>query len=107
MEEPRVATPEISDDDRLWALVGWIIPLVALIALLMEEKKNRPFVKYNAIQSLALSVIMIVLSFIPVIGWLLIPVVWIYAIILGVQAYGSKWVTIPVITDFSKKQGWI
>jgi uncharacterized membrane protein len=107
MEEPTVVPPEITDDDRLWALLGWVIPLVALIALLMDDKKNRPFVKYNAIQSLALAVVMIILSFIPFIGWLLIPVVWIYAIVLGVQSYNGKWVNVPVITDFAKKQGWI
>jgi len=34
-------------------------------------------------------------------------VVWIYAIVLGVQSYNGKWVNVPVITDFAKKQGWI
>jgi hypothetical protein len=31
----------------------------------------------------------------------------IYAIVLGIQAYQSKWVTVPFLTDFIKKQGWV
>jgi uncharacterized membrane protein len=96
-----------SSDDKLWALLGWIIWLIALIVLLLEDKKDRPFIKYNAIQSLAFGVVMIVLSFIPIIGWLLDFVLWVYAIYLGVQAYNGKWVEVPVVTDFVKNQGWI
>ena len=32
--------PEITSDDKLWAMLGYLIPLIALVALLMEEKKR-------------------------------------------------------------------
>ena len=94
---------DITDDDKLWALLGYIIPLIALIALLIEEKKDRPFVKYHAVQSLVLAVIMLVLS-VTLCGWAL---VWIYAIYVGFLAYQGQWATIPFVTDFCKDQGWI
>ncbi len=101
---------EVTQDDKLWALLSWLIWIVALIALLMEDKKSRPFIRYNAVQSLALAVVgwvlSLVLSFIFV--GCVIGVAWlVYVIVLAIQSYQGKWVTIPFLTDFCKKQGWI
>ncbi len=101
---------EVTQDDKLWALLSWLIWIVALIALLMEDKKSRPFIRYNAVQSLALAVVgwvlSLVLSFIFV--GCIIGVAWlVYVIILAIQSYQGQWVTIPFLTDFCKKQGWI
>ncbi|MGB9777299.1 MAG: DUF4870 domain-containing protein [Anaerolineae bacterium] len=101
---------EVTQDDKLWALLSWLIWIVALIALLMEDKKSRPFIRYNAVQSLALVVVGWVLSgVLAVIGvGCIIGVAWlVYVIILAIQSYQGKWVTIPFLTDFCKKQGWI
>jgi len=109
-EEVVQATPEITDDDKLWALLGWILWPIALVALLMEDKKQRPFIKYNAVQSLALTVVGWVLSLVLsfVIVGCFVGLAWlIYAIVLGIQSYQGKWVTIPFLTDFCKNQGWI
>ena len=43
---------EITDDDKLWSLLSWITGIAAIIALLMEDKKDRAFVKYNAVMAL-------------------------------------------------------
>lgn len=113
MQQPGMVPPQmdITDDDKLWSLLSWIFaPLVPIIVILMEDKKARPFIKYNAINALILSVIGYVLgtvlSFI-VVGCFIAVGVLIYQIYLGIQAYNGKWVTIPVITDFAKKQGWL
>ena len=110
MAEIPVGGTDVTQDDKLWALLSWLLWPLAVIALLMEDKKSRPFVKYNAVQSLALAivgwVISAVLSFV-VIGCV-IGVAWlIYAIVLALQSYQGKWVNIPLITDFCKKQNWI
>lgn len=41
---------EVTSDDKLWALLAYIFsPLVPIILMLMEDKKNRPFIKaHNA-----------------------------------------------------------
>ena len=39
MEEPT----EVSSEDRLWAAIGYPIPIVALIGLFMDDKKSIPF----------------------------------------------------------------
>ncbi len=109
-EEVVQTTPEITDDDKLWALLSWLFWPVAIVVLLLEDKKQRPFIKYHAVQSLALAVVGWVLSLILsfVVVGCFVGVAWmIYAIYLAVKAYQGEWVTIPWLTDFCKNQGWI
>ena len=102
---------DVTSDDKLWALLAYIFsPLVPIILMLMEDKKNRPFIKAHNAQALVLGVIEVVLY--VALGWLFFVGVclglalWVAMIYWGVQAYSGKMVTIPVITDFVKKQGW-
>jgi uncharacterized membrane protein len=103
-------TPEITSDDKLWALLAYVFaPLVPILIMLMEDKKNRPFLRAHYFQALVLGVINVIvgtfLSFTIILACL--PVlIWAYLIYLGIQAYNGKYNTIPVITDFCKKQGW-
>lgn len=93
---------EVTSDDKLWALLAYIFsPLVPILLMLMEDKKNRPFIKAHNAQALILGIIAIVTS-----SFCIGIFVWLYAIYLGFQAYQGKLVTVPVITDFVKGQGW-
>jgi uncharacterized membrane protein len=114
MAEEMVGAPmgegELTDDDKLWALLSWLFWPIAIIVLLMEDKKQRPFIKYHAVQALAVGVVGYVISgVLSVIGvgcvlWL---VLLIYQIYLAIKSYQGTWVTVPAITDFCKNQGWI
>ena len=101
---------EITSDDKLWALLAYVLsPLIPVIILLMEDKKNRPFLKEHNAQALVLGLINLilgtVLSFTVVLAC--VPLlIWIYMVYLGIQAYQGQSVTVPVITDFVKNQGW-
>ena len=93
---------EITQDDKLWALLSYIFaPLVGIIVLLIEDKKNRPFLKYNAAVSIILGILTIILS-----GFCVGVLVWFYSIYLGIKSYQGEWVQVPVISDFVKNQGW-
>jgi hypothetical protein len=53
------AGPEVTSDDKLWALLTYVFtPLVPIIILLMEDKKNRPFLKAHNAQALFLGIIL-------------------------------------------------
>src|SRR5512136_313518 len=95
----------VSQDDKLWALLSWLLWPVAIIVLFMEDKKSRPFIKYNAVLALAFAVVLYVLGTITV-GCLLL-VGGIYAIVLAIQSFQGQWVKVPVLTDFIKKQNWV
>jgi uncharacterized membrane protein len=97
---------DLTSDDKLWSLLSWIIWPIAVVVLFMEDKKSRPFIKYNAVVSLCLVVIAWGSSIIGI-GLCLGPLAFIYAIVLGIQSYQGKWVNVPVLSDFAKKQGWV
>jgi uncharacterized membrane protein len=44
---------EVTSDDKLWALLAYLFtPLVPVVILLLEDKKNRPYLKAHNIQAL-------------------------------------------------------
>jgi len=49
---------DITSDDKLWAALGYPIFIIALIMLFVEGKKDRPFIKFHAVQALALNVVL-------------------------------------------------
>ena len=105
---PNSAPGDVTSDDKLWAALAYVFsPIVPIIIMLMEDKKNRPFLKAHNAQAIAVGIVLwIILTVIApftcgisYIGWF-IMLYWAY------QAYQGKEITIPVITDFVKKQGW-
>lgn len=101
---------EVTDDDKLWAALAYVFtPLVPIILLLLEDKKDRPFIKAHNVQALAFGlvwwVVTSVLSF-AFIGLCMIPVGWGLQIYWAYKAYQGEYVQIPVLTDFVKNQGW-
>ncbi len=108
MSQAPVST-EATSDDKLWALLAYILtPVVPIIILLMEDKKNRPFLRAHNYQALALGVIQLVfwvLSF-TCVTLILSLLLFVGQIYWGIQAYNGQYVTIPFLSDFLKKQGW-
>jgi uncharacterized protein len=103
---------EVTSDDKLWALLGYIIWLIALIVLLMEDKKKRPFIKFHAVQSLVLWVVLTLIYFVGSLVTLGIGSIclWIiFAIVLwpAFDSYSGHYTKLPVITDFIKGQKWV
>ena len=102
---------EISEDDKLFALLAYIFsPIVPLVLLFIEEKKNRPFIKYHTVQSLMYGAVLFVLTFIlsfVIIGVCVGLVGFGVQVYFGIKAYQGEMFEIPVITSFAKQQGWI
>jgi uncharacterized protein len=111
---PEVTPPpsgEVTSDDRLWSALAYVFaPLVSIILLLMEDKKNRPFVRYHAYQSIVLGVAMIIviviLQIIPLVGCIM-PLLWLVMLYFGYKAYQGEYLRVPVVSDFIKNQGWV
>ncbi len=111
-----MATPnpqiESTSDDRLWVLLAYIFtPLVPIIILFLQDKKERPFIKAHNMQSLLLGVVIIVLSIIITVITLgllscISFLLWIYPIYLGIKAYRGETFDIPVVSNFVRQQGW-
>lgn len=95
--------PEITSDDKLWAMLGYIFPIIAIVVLFMEDKKNRPYIKFNAVQSLVATVVLSILATVTFgCGSILFLVLFWWAY----QAYQGQDVRVPMISDFIRNQGW-
>jgi len=102
------AAPEVTSDDRLWAALAYVFPvIVPIILLLLEEKKNRPFIKAHNVQALIWGGLIWITSGVTffLIGALGI-ILWAIGLFWAYKAYKGEYVNIPIITDFCKKQGW-
>jgi uncharacterized protein len=102
---------DVTSDDKLWTLLAYILsPLVPIIVLLMEDKKSRPFIKAHNAQALVLGVVGWIINDVltPVFGLgCITSIIYLVLVIYyGVKAYQGNYVTIPVITDWCKSQGW-
>jgi uncharacterized membrane protein len=85
-------------------------PIIPIVLLLIDDKKNRPFLKAHYPQALAFGVVAWILSAVLSPLVFIGCVVWVAALVFqilwGIKAYNGEYVNIPVITDFVKKQGW-
>lgn len=95
-----------SDTNKLLAALGYPIWIIALIMALTDPGKNDPFVRYHSWQAIFLGVAYLlgfIVFWIPIIGWLLWLVVFVYIIYCAVQAYQGKYFEVPVIYGLAKK----
>lgn len=90
----------VSDTSKLLAGLGYILWPVALVALLIEPYKEEAFVRFHAVQALAVAVVFIVLGWIPFIGWALALVMLVFDIIAAIKAFTAEYYEIPFLYGF-------
>ena len=112
-----------SSNDRLLAALGYPIWIVALIALVMDGPKDRPFTRYHAIQALGFNVAAFIFYFaVGIFSFCVTQVAWILccltrmlcvvpflaAVYFAYLAYTkAEYFEIPVVTDLMQQQGWL
>ena len=83
-------------------VLGW---LTGIVFLLIEKD---PFVRFHAMQSIITFGILTLLSFVPVIGWILSPLVMIVGFVLWLvlifKAYQGEKFKLPFVGEFAEKQ---
>jgi uncharacterized membrane protein len=94
---------DVTSDDKLWAALGYVIPLIAIVVLFMEDKKARPYIKFNAVQSLVATV---AITIIATVTFGICSILYLVMFYWAYQAYMGQDVKIPMISDFVRKQGW-
>ena len=99
-----------SDTSKLLAAIGYIVGIVALVAILIEPYKDEKFVKFHAIQALGLWVagaVIGVVGVIPIIGWIVALVggiaIFVFAIIGAVKAFQGEYYEVPVVYNLVKQ----
>ena len=107
-EEPIITEGEITSDDKLCAALGYPIGIIAIVMLLMEDKKARPFIKFHSVQSIAVGIVFIVV--VPIVAVFTLGcggLIWLIMFWWAYKAYQGESFEIPVVTNFIKGQGWV
>ena len=98
-------------DENLEGVLCYVLGFLTGIVFLILEKKSS-FVRFHAMQStvtfIGIFVLSAVLGFIPIIGWILIPVLYLLSLVLWLllmyKAYVGERFKLPVVGDFAEKQ---
>ncbi|HUI08592.1 MAG TPA: DUF4870 domain-containing protein [Verrucomicrobiae bacterium] len=99
-----------AESNKALAIVGYIIPILFFLPLVIESSKNSPFAKFHANQQLILLIVGFALQIagglIPVIGWhVILPVGWVFVfvcVIMGViNAVNGQMKQLPLIGGFT------
>jgi uncharacterized membrane protein len=98
--------------DNTAGALAYLTIIPAIIFLVSDGYNKRPFIRFHAFQSIffavACTVLMMVLAIIPVIGWILEPLVMLGFFVLWLvtvfKAYGGKEFELPVIGSLARKQ---
>jgi uncharacterized membrane protein len=91
-----------SDTSKILAAVGYIFWIVAIVAILIDPYKEEQFIKFHAVQALALGVLSIISWMIPIIGWVVGIVIFVFQIIGAVKAFGGNYYEMPVVYGLIK-----
>ena len=112
---PQSATPEPKTttgmQPNVAGLLCYLLWWVTGIIFLIIEKENK-LVRFHAWQSIfsfaVITIIQIILSFIPIVGWILGIIVWILSIVLWAvlmyNAYQGKKIKIPIAGNLAESQ---
>jgi len=121
MEEEYGIPPvsDVTDNDKLMAALSYPIPIVAIVILLAEDMKARPFQRFHAVQALAANIVLWVL--VLVLGCILAAITffigglcgfgailfWFITLFWAYEAYQGKYFEIPWLTEFLRGQNWL
>ena len=106
-----MAKTSMNLEENVAALLCYVLVWITGIVFLILEKENK-FVRVHAFQSLftflPLFVAAWILSYIPIIGWILAALIWILVIILWFvlmfKAYQGERYKLPIVGDIAEKQ---
>ncbi|OQY91543.1 MAG: hypothetical protein B6D39_06820 [Anaerolineae bacterium UTCFX2] len=102
-------TLDVTSDDKLWAALSYVFsPVIPIIMLLIEDKKSRSFIKFHAVQSLVIGVVLFIV--VPIIATFTFGcgfILWFIMLYWAYKAYQGEVFNIPVVTDLIKGQGWV
>ncbi len=101
---------DVSNDDKLWAALAYVFtPLVPVLLMLMEGKKDRPYIRAHNAQALVWGIAfwaIVMVTSVFLIGLCIGPIGFLVQLFWAFKAYQGEEVNIPVISDFVRGQGW-
>jgi uncharacterized membrane protein len=89
-----------NSDAKVVAIISYITLIGWIVALILHNNNKTPLGAFHLRQSLGIMLTMVLLWFIPVLGWLLNIVMFIFLIIGLVYAAQEEQKPVPVVGEF-------
>lgn len=97
------AKTDVKDMGRLIAIFSYITPIGWLLALILNLNNKTSLGSFHVRQTLLLWVAWMVLSWIPVIGWIIVVVLLVFLIMGLVYAINGKQKGVPIIGPLAQE----
>lgn len=111
---PVLQPKRLKDNGVFEKISDWEPDIIVVVAFgqilrsnILDDKKNRPFIKAHNAQALVAGIILIIV--VPIIAAFTFgcgAILWFIMLYWAYKGYKGEYVNIPVITDFVKNQGW-
>lgn len=107
-EAPKKPSGDV-EENKIMAIVGYILPILFFVPLINESSKNSPFAKFHANQQLVLLIVAIIVNIvggiIPILGWFVIlPIGTVAVVVLAIlgiiNAAKGEIKPLPIIGEF-------
>lgn len=110
MEPKELGNTSLGMQPHVEALLAYLGVFVTGVIFYVLEKENK-FVRFHAMQSIvtfgALFVAGLIISHIPFVGWVLLPVIWIAEVVLWIllmlKAYQGELFKVPFAGEIAQK----
>ena len=110
-QDPETKETSTGLEPKVAGLLCYVLGFITGIVFLIIEKDNK-FVRFHAMQSTvtfgAIFLAMIILGFIPILGWILSFLLWVVAVVLWivcmVKAYQEEEWKVPIAGNFAEDQ---
>ncbi len=90
-----------SDTDRVVYILAYLFIWLSGIIVYVTEGQRNKRVKFHALQSIFLGIMIFILAFIPYVNFVGLAL-WVLGIIVGVIAYAGQDIVIPWIGGYAK-----
>lgn len=99
-------TPATASSQNLNAAFTYVFGWITGLIFLLTEKEN-DFIRFHAAQSVIVFGVLTVISFVPVIGWMLSPIATVVGLVLWVflmyNAYQGNRYALPVVGQYAEQ----
>ena len=99
----------VSESSKILAALGYLFGVIAIVVLFIDPYKDEKFVKFHAVQAIALWIAGIVASLlfiVPVLGWIAWAVLSVILLVVGIialiKAFQGEYYEVPVVYGFIK-----
>ncbi len=95
----KTSSANVVSEGKIWAFIAMFFGILGFLIVLLAKRDNS-YAMYYAKQSLVLFIFSVIVSFIPIVGWIISLVFW----VLGwVYALSGKEKPLPLIGQFADK----